>query len=1099
MTKLSKKVLSILCVIALLVSGIAMAFAEEADEAPVWDETQQWEAEAEAARIAEEEAEAARIAAEEAEAARIAAEEEAARIAAEEEAARIAAEEAEAARIAAEEAEAARKAAEEEEARRAAEEAEAARKAAEEEEARRAAEEAEAARKAAEEEEARRAAEEAEAARKAAEEEEARKAAEEEEARKAAEEEEARKAAEEEEARKAAEEEEARKAAEEEEAQKATEEQVAEEPAPQEAAAAESSNNEAVAENAADANGNYEVIEGWGYVDPDVISEKTPEITDTFKGLRSATMGVNEILTDTLSFGDELVITLKCGDATTVELKLYSTDNVNVKVDDKAVAFTPADSDDTAYSMSTYVLENTAGRTHTISLSASDKVSIKLAAVAEQTEVQDMTPGTEEAAPAEEKNEETTPSEDINEGNTEIGEYTENDNNNENIETTENTETNETENIGNTDDDQDDNNNSDIIIESIEPTIQVSMKTYDALKVGNSISDSLVGGQKAKILVKCGKNLNVRLVLTSNPDDINVDIEGSDLAFTREADGVYAIELENVPFRKFNIVLSAKQDLDFTLSAESAGEAEAEGEEEEENKEENTEAINKEETEPAEENTEENPEALTGETEESENTEETEKTEEETTEGSEGETEGEETEAVEENTEENEKMTALGCTKVTVTAEEGADLYAEASKESEVVGHLDAGSEIWVTLNEDQTFGQFYSEDEEATAQYISMDDAAVKVEEAVEEETEEETEEQTEEEKMTVLGCTKVTVTAEEGADLYAEASKESEVVGHLDAGTEIWVTLNEDQTFGQLYSENEEAAVQYISMDDAAIKDEEIAEEETEEEKMTALGCTKVTVTTEAGADLYAEASKESEVVGHLDVGTEIWVTLNEDQTFGQLYSEDEEAVAQFISMEDAEVKKESEEKLTDEQMEELGYQKYSVIAEAGADVFESTEAEAEAVDHINAGTEFWAKPAEEEGWISLYTSEKGATAKFVKLSDLTGEIIPVEEIWYARNDMSVQMIDETGNLDQEHSAYAVSSMDNMSFIPEGTNVTIKINVDNISDNETCAYQWFTSQDGGTTWQQIEGADLDRYSYIFSYETWKCAWRAVVTITKK
>ena len=557
MTKLSKKVLSILCVIALLVSGIAMAFAEEADEAPVWDETQQWEAEAEAARIAEEEAEAARIAAEEAEAARIAEEEEAARIAAEEEAARLAAEEAEAARIAAEE----------------------------------------------------------------------------EEARKAAEEEEARKAAEEEEARKAAEEEEARKAAEEEEAQKATEEQVAEEPAPQEAAAAESSNNEAVAENAADANGNYEVIEGWGYVDPDVISEKTPEITDKFKGLRSATMGVNEILTDTLSFGDELVITLKCGDATTVELKLYSTDNVNVKVDDKVVAFTPADSDDAAYSMSTYVLENTAGRTHTISLSASDKVSIKLAAVAEQTEVQDMTPGTEETTPAEEKNEETTPSEDINEGNTEIGEYTENDSNNENIETTENTETNETENIGSTDDNQNDNNNSDIIIESIEPTIQVSMKTYDALKVGNSISDSLVGGQKAKILVKCGKNLNVRLVLTSNPDDINVDIEGSDYAFTREADGVYAIELENVPFRKFNIVVSAKQDLDFTLSAESAGEAEAEGEEEEdedankeEAKEEKTEDNNKEETESADEYTEENPEEVTGETEETENTEENEET-----------------------------------------------------------------------------------------------------------------------------------------------------------------------------------------------------------------------------------------------------------------------------------------------------------------------------------------------------------------------------------------------------------------------------------------------------------------------------------------
>ena len=63
MTKLYQKVLSILCVIALLVSGIAMAFADEANEAPVTDEAAQQTSDDEAARIAAEEAEAARIAA----------------------------------------------------------------------------------------------------------------------------------------------------------------------------------------------------------------------------------------------------------------------------------------------------------------------------------------------------------------------------------------------------------------------------------------------------------------------------------------------------------------------------------------------------------------------------------------------------------------------------------------------------------------------------------------------------------------------------------------------------------------------------------------------------------------------------------------------------------------------------------------------------------------------------------------------------------------------------------------------------------------------------------------------------------------------------
>jgi len=129
-----KKGISILCIIALLVSCIVAAFAEDAasdnNEATVVEQqpeqgTEQQDADDEAARQAEE---AARKAAEE-EAARKAAEEEAARKAAEEEAARKAAEET-AAKKAAEEA-AAKKAAEEEAAKKAAEE-EAARKAAEE-------------------------------------------------------------------------------------------------------------------------------------------------------------------------------------------------------------------------------------------------------------------------------------------------------------------------------------------------------------------------------------------------------------------------------------------------------------------------------------------------------------------------------------------------------------------------------------------------------------------------------------------------------------------------------------------------------------------------------------------------------------------------------------------------------------------------------------------------------------------------------------------------------------------------------------------------------------------------------------------------------
>ena len=84
----------------------------------------------------------------------------------------------------------------------------------------------------------------------------------------------------------------------------------------------------------------------------------------------------------------------------------------------------------------------------------------------------------------------------------------------------------------------------------------------------------------------------------------------------------------------------------------------------------------------------------------------------------------------------------------------------------------------------------------------------------------------------MIELGYTKIVVTAEEGADLYAEADKESEVVGHLDAETELWVILNEDGTWAKIYTEDEEAAAQYISMEDVEIV---VVEEETEEAEGT------------------------------------------------------------------------------------------------------------------------------------------------------------------------------------------------------------------------------------------------------------------------
>ena len=506
MTKLFQRILSILCVVALMLSCIAMAFAEEANEAPVEDETVQYTVDEDAERIAAEEA--ARRAAEEA--ARQAAEEQAAQRAAEEEAARRAAEE-----------EAARRAAEEEAARRAAEE---------------------------------------EAAQRAAEEEAARRAAEEEAARRAAEEE----------ARRAAEEEADR--------------------TPEEVPVTEETVETVTTDGKTEEEGLVE-IDGWGYIDPEVISENVPEITDELKGLRTATMRVNEVLADTLVFGDELVITLKCGNARTVELKLYKASGagLSVKVDGKAAGFTPAASDDPAFALSTFELNNAAGHTHTIALSASGNVSFKLAAVAKQDD-QEIAPETEEPVLIEEEIEESAPAEDHPEeeekpeeeenpeekGKTEKEDRSENNDNP--ADGNEPKEGNEAKPEEKPEEKNDGNNNGNenktvVPVKETEPvpTIQVSMKSYSALKVGKAVSDTLVAGQKAKLQIKCGKHDNIVITLNANPDDLVVKIDNGEAELTPAGNGTYSVALSNVAFRKFSIVLTAKQDLAFSLSVEDAG------------------------------------------------------------------------------------------------------------------------------------------------------------------------------------------------------------------------------------------------------------------------------------------------------------------------------------------------------------------------------------------------------------------------------------------------------------------------------------------------------------------------------------------------
>ena len=148
--------------------------------------------------------------------------------------------------------------------------------------------------------------------------------------------------------------------------------------------------------------GLVEIDDNWGYVDPEVISENVPEMTDEMKGIRKAEMNLGQTMSDSITIGDELIITLKgCGKAP-IEMKLYASNNtaIHAKVDGKVVNFTPADSDIPNMKLYIYEMSNPSGRTHEIILSAYDSVSFRLNVTEKQAAEVNEAPAAQNNAPA---------------------------------------------------------------------------------------------------------------------------------------------------------------------------------------------------------------------------------------------------------------------------------------------------------------------------------------------------------------------------------------------------------------------------------------------------------------------------------------------------------------------------------------------------------------------------------------------------------------------------------------------------------------------------------------------------------------------------
>ena len=951
MMKRYNRWISVLCVIALLLSCLAGAFATETDD----------EAAADAARIAAEEE--ARIAAEE-EARRLA-EEEAQRLA-EEEAQRLAEEEAQ------REAEAeAQRLAEEEAARQAAEEAE---RQAAEEAARQAAEEAareaaiEAARKAAEEEAARQAEEDA---RKAAEEEAARQAAAEEEAARQAEEEAARRA--EEEAARQAEEAAALAAAEAEndwvsdeddyenfeegDAGFVTQETLAKnvpEVTPELIQASELDNEPVVPEQ-----GTEEPVADPAENEPEEIVETVAEPEATEAGLQ-----VGSRLSGVVTAGVPFIVRLSASEsgAVVLGLTLNAGDMLSVSANGHSVSFTEAVSDATDPRITYIFTVNVeASSTCEIVLNADKDTPFSLTAAKEQTEVRNEEENVENV-------ENTTAAEQTEEVNNEVSAEvpaetgaeasTEEITNNENG--TEETPSNEPEVI-----------QAEMLIDD---TPKAPLHGWVSVEAESTqVGDAII------LQANADGDLSDYYIVwqTRSPDEES----WHKIGYSRTM--ILELTEENIHnFFRFKIDGDNYSDEYRIVSAPAAEEASEEETgltEETANTEENE---NKEET---------------------ENTEETGKTEgEETAEGTVTETEAAATETAgtentetetteEENNSADADKTAQGYVLVTVN-EEGADVYAAADENAEATGRIEAGAEIWVKAI-DETWAVLYAEPVEAAegeeavepaARYIKLSDIAAKTE-AEEAEVTEEEETETSEVTEAAEGFFTAVVN-EEGADVFESTEEGAAAVAHLEPGTEVSVKAV-DETWAVLYNEETDAVAQYVALANLTAKKAEETEktEETEESAEAQLpeGFYKATVNAE-GANIFESTEEGAEAVGRLEAGTEV-VVKNVDETWAVLYSEDEEAPAQYIALADltAAPAEEAEEETEEAKLPE-GYYK-AIVNEEGADLFASTEEGAEAIGHLEAGTEVIVKNVDDT-WAVLYNEDAEAPVKYIALSGIT-----------------------------------------------------------------------------------------------------------------
>ena len=207
-----------------------------------------------------------------------------------------------------------------------------------------------------------------------------------------------------------------------------------------------------------------------------------------------------------------------------------------------------------------------------------------------------------------------------------------------------------------------------------------------------------------------------------------------------------------------------------------------------------------------------------------------------------------------------EDLLEMGYRKVQILNKNGANIYEAAAEDAAVAGTIDFENEIWIKDLETEGWARIFTEDE--AEQFIKLDEIA---EQAI---TDEELEE---------LGYRKVQVLNANGTDVHEAAAEDAAVIEHIDFESEIWIKDIETEGWAQIYTEEEEPE-KFILL-------AEIEKQPHTDEEMLEMGYVKVYVAIDIGANIYNGLGEHEEAADHLDLNTELWVRIIENEERAQI----------------------------------------------------------------------------------------------------------------------------------------------------------------------------------------------------------------------